>query len=395
MSSDTSSKVVIVGGGTAGIAVAARLRKRAPKARITLIEPSENHYYHPLWTLVGAGVVDKTETERPEASVVPRGVEWLQDAVTEFHPERNEVVTAGGEHLGYDFLVVAPGIQIDWKKIRGLPERLGKNGVCSNYAYEHVDSTWQFLRAFRGGNAVFTQPNTPIKCAGAPQKIMYLAEEQLRKAGVREQSQVTFASAAKAIFGVERYAKTLRTIIAERHIETCFEHNLVEVRDGEAVFHHLGKDEEVVLPYDLLHVTPPMSAPDFIKASPLASADGWVDVDKYTLQHTRHANVFALGDASSLPTSRTGAAIRKQAPVLVDNLHAVMQGQPLEAKYDGYASCPLVTGYSKVVLAEFGYDGKIMETFPFDQSKERYSMYLLKRHALPKLYWHGMLKGRA
>jgi sulfide:quinone oxidoreductase len=395
MSSGTSSHVVIIGGGTGGITVAARLRKQVPEARVTVIEPSEHHYYQPLWTLVGGGIVDKRESKRSEASVIPSGVEWMKDAVVELDPERSQVVTAGGARVGYDFLVVAPGIQMDWSAIRGLPERLGKGGVCSNYAYEHVDSTWQFLRAFRGGTAVFTQPSTPIKCAGAPQKIMYLAEEWLCKAGVRDRSQVIFASAGKVIFGVERYARTLRHIVAERHIETRFEHDLIEVRDGEAIFRHLGTGEERVISYDFLHVTPPMSAPDFVKRSPLADSGGWVEVDKHTLQHTRHINVFALGDASSLPTSRTGAAIRKQAPVLVSNLRAAMLGKPLEARYDGYASCPLVTGYSRVILAEFGYDGEIMETFPFDQSKERYTMYLLKRHGLPALYWHGMLKGRA
>lgn len=395
MSSHTTAHVAIIGGGTGGITVAARLRKQAPGARITVIEPSEHHYYQPLWTLVGGGIVDKRESVRAQASVIPKGVDWLQDRVTEIIPDRNQLRTAGGTELAYDYLVVAPGMQIDWDRIRGLRERLGKDGVCSNYAYEHVDSTWRFLREFRGGTAVFTQPGTPIKCAGAPQKIMYLAEEHLRRAGVRDQSQVIFASAGKVIFGVEHYAKTLRQIVAERGIDTRFEHELVEVRDRQAVFTHLGTGEERIIDFDLLHVTPPMSAPDFIKQSPLANPDGWVDVDKYTLQHTRHANVFALGDASSLPTSRTGAAVRKQAPVLVSNLHALMQGKPLEARYDGYASCPLVTGYSKVVLAEFGYDGKVMETFPFDQSKERYSMYLLKRHGLPALYWHGMLKGRA
>lgn len=395
MSSHTTAHIAIIGGGTGGITVAARLRKQAPGARITVIEPSEHHYYQPLWTLVGGGIVDKSESVRAQASVIPKGVDWLQDRVTEIDPDRNQVRTTGGTELAYDYLVVAPGIQIDWDRIRGLRERLGKGGVCSNYAYEHVDSTWRFLRELRGGTAVFTQPGTPIKCAGAPQKIMYLAEEWLRKAGVRDQSQVIFASAGKVIFGVEHYAKTLRQIVAERGIDTRFEHELVEVRDRQAVFTHLDTGEERIIDFDLLHVTPPMSAPDFIKQSPLANPDGWVDVDKYTLQHTRHANVFALGDASSLPTSRTGAAVRKQTPVLVSNLHALMQGKPLEARYDGYASCPLVTGYNKVVLAEFGYDGKVMETFPFDQSKERYSMYLLKRHGLPALYWHGMLKGRA
>jgi sulfide:quinone oxidoreductase len=186
-------------------------------------------------------------------------------------------------------------------------------------------------------------------------------------------------------------------VIARKEIETRFQHNLLEVRPAskEAVFERLDNGQEVILKYDLLHVSPPQSAPDFVKQSPLASAAGWVDVDKYTLQHTRFPNIFALGDASSLPTSKTGAAVRAQAKILVANLAALTNGDALSARYDGYTSCPLVTGYGKLILAEFDYDGNPKESFPFDQGKERYSMYLLKRYVLPQLYWQGMLKGRA
>jgi sulfide:quinone oxidoreductase len=239
-------------------------------------------------------------------------------------------------------------------------------------------------------------PNTAVKCGGAPQKIMYLADDYFRRSGVRDRTRVMFASAQGSIFAVKKYAEALNRTIARKSIETLYKHNLVEVRSQrkEAVFEHLDTHEYVVLPYDLLHVTPPMSAPDFIKHSPLANAAGWVEVDKYTLQHARYPNVFGLGDASSLPTSKTGAAIRKQAPVVVKNLLATMQGKPLPARYDGYTSCPLVTGYGRLILAEFDYDLQPKETFPFDQSKERYSMYLLKKYGLPVLYWHGMLKGQ-
>jgi len=389
-------RVVIVGGGTAGITVAARLKKKLHDAAITVVDPSEKHYYQPLWTLVGAGIVPKEDSERDEAEVMPKGVVWKKDAVSEFFPAENYVKTKGGDRLDYDYLVVAPGIQIDWGKIKGLPEALGKDGVTSNYSYDLVDKTWEFLKSFQGGNAIFTMPSTPIKCAGAPQKIMWLAEEWLRKAGVRDKSNVICAFAGAGIFGVEHYAKTLRKMVEDRHIETHFQHDLTEIRAAskEAVFKNLATGEEVTMKYEFIHVVPPMSPPDFIKQSPLAGEGGWVDVDKFTTQHTKYPNVFGLGDASSLPTSRTGAAVRKQAPVTVDNLVAHFRGQPLDAKYDGYASCPLVTGYNKVILAEFGYDGKVMETFPFDQSKERYSMYLLKRYGLPKIYWNGMLKGR-
>ena len=397
MDRKTSPRVVIVGGGTAGITVAARLRHALPQASVTIIEPSDKHYYQPLWTLVGAGIVDKRETERDEAGLIPPGVTWLRDSVTAFFPDQNEVETRSHGRQGYDFLVVAAGIQLDWGKVRGLKEAIGKDGVCSNYSYDYVDKTWEFIRGFTGGDAIFTFPQGGVKCGGAPQKIMYLADEAFRRSGVRERSHVTFASASPAIFAVPKYTPALQRVIERKGITTRFQHNLIEVRpkSREAVFLRLDQNEEVVLHYDLLHVSPPQSAPDFIKQSALAGPTGYVDVDKHTLQHTRFKNVFALGDASNLPTSKTGAAVRKQAPALVQNLIAAAESQPLGGRYDGYTSCPLVTGYDRVILAEFDYDLKPCETFPFDQSQERYSMYLLKRHVLPQLYWHGMLRGRA
>lgn len=387
--------VLIVGGGTGGLSVAARLRN-GPQLDVAIVEPSDKHYYQPLWTLVGGGVFNKETTVRNEADYIPDGATWIRDRVTQFEPQKNAIVTAGGRRITYDQLVVALGIQLDWHKIRGLEGNLGKGGIVSNYAYDLVDSTWEALQSFDGGNAIFTFPSTPVKCAGAPQKIMYLADEHFRKRGVRDRSRVIFASAGAAIFGVKHYARTLEKIVAQKGIETLFKHDLVEVRASkkEAIFRR-ADGGETVLAYNMLHVVPPQSAPDVIKQSDLAASDaGWVDVDKYTLQHTRFPNVFALGDSSSLPTSRTGAAIRKQAPVLVENLLALRAGAPLPARYDGYASCPLVTGYGKLVLAEFDYEGRPAESFPFDQSRERYSMYALKAYGLPEMYWNGMLRGR-
>jgi sulfide:quinone oxidoreductase len=388
--------ILVVGAGTAGISVAARLRNLANAPEVALLDPSEHHYYQPLWTMVGAGVVSKESTRRPQADYIPDGVAWIRDSVAGFDPEHNAIDTKASGRITYDQLVIALGIQLDWNKIDGLPDALGKDGIVSNYRYDLVDSTWAALQAFRGGNAIFTFPSTPIKCAGAPQKIMYLADDYLRRQGVRDKSRVIFGSAGQAIFGVAKYRKALEKVVAKRNIETMFRHDLIAVRPNrrEAVFRHLDENRDVVVDYDLLHVVPPQSAPDVIKQSPVAGAAGWVDVDKYSLQHTRFPNVFSLGDCSSLPCSRTGAAIRKQAPVLVDNLMALRAGLPLTARYDGYASCPLVTGYGKLILAEFDYDGNPAESFPFDQAQERYSMYALKLHALPELYWNGMLRGR-
>ena len=392
-----SFQVVIVGGGTAGISVAARLRIADENLTIAIIEPSKTHYYQPMWTLVGGGVFDKEASARPEADFIPDGVTWILDSASEFDPEKNQVKTQSGKTLTYENLIVAPGIQIDWDKVKGLPQALGKDGVTSNYSYDSVDKTWAFLKNFKGGNAVFTYPATPIKCAGAPQKIMWLAEHHFERSGVRNKTKITYGCATPGIFGVERYAKPLSKLAKERDIHTLFRHNLIEVRakSKEAVFAELDGGGEKVLEYDFLHATPPMSAPDFIKRSPLSNDGGWVDVDQFTTQHNRFPNVFSLGDASSLPCSKTGAAIRSQAPVTVENVLAFRSGNKPSGRYEGYASCPLVTGYGRLILAEFGYGGVPMETFPFDQRKERYSMWLLKTQGLPNMYWHGMLRGRA
>lgn len=394
---ENSFPILIVGGGSAGITVAARLVKRISAQEIAIIEPSTKHYYQPLWTLVGGGIFPKERSERNEQEFIPKGVTWIRDAVTDIKPDQNLVITRDGKSIGYDWLVLAPGIQINWNKIPGLAESIGKDGVCSNYSYQHVDYTWQVLREFKGGRALFTHPAGAVKCGGAPQKIMYLAEDWFRRQGIRDKCDVVFYSASPKLFAVDKYRPTLEKIVERRGIKLHLRHNLIELRPKErkAVFENLENGQRVEDSYDMIHVTPPMGPPDFIRNSTVANADGWIDVDKSTLQHVRYKNIFGIGDASSLPTSKTGAAVRKQAPVLVENLLAAREGKQLQAAYDGYTSCPIVTARGRLVLAEFDYDGNPQETFPFDQSKERYSMYLLKKWVLPELYWRAMLRGNA
>jgi len=391
-------EIVIVGGGTGGITVAAQLlRGWGAKPDVAIIEPNDKHYYQPAWTLVGAGTFRLEDTVRNEADYIPKGATWIRDAVTSFDPDKNRLTTRDGAVIEYDILIVAAGIQLNWGGIKGLKESIGKDGVCSNYSFETVSSTWETLRNFKGGNAIFTQPKGSIKCGGAPQKICYLAEDYLRKHGLRDKSRVIFAAPGKAIFGIPKYRAVLEKVVERKGIETMFQHALVEIlsETKQAVFEHVETGERKTIPYDMLHVTPPMGPPDFIKNSPLADESGWVDVDAGTLQHVRYPNVFSLGDASSLPTGKTGAAVRKEAPVLVKNLHAFQEGKPLQARYNGYTSCPVVTGYGSLVLAEFDYNHEPAESFPFNQAKERWSMWILKKYILPKLYWWGMLRGRA
>ncbi len=402
---DVHHQIVVVGGGTAGITVAARLGKALKHPDVAVVEPSEAHYYQPMWTLVGAGVFPKERSMRSEASVMPRQATWIKDRVAAIDPDARIVTLEGGKRVGYDYLVVAPGIQIDWGAVKGLPDALGTDGVCSIYDYRQAERTWQMIQDFEGGEAVFTSPSTPIKCGGAPQKIMYLADDAWRKTGVRKRARLTFATAGSVIFGVKGFRETLQRVVERKDIHPRFKHDLIEIRPEtkEAVFRVLGEEgKTVLLPYDFLHVSPPMSAPDFIKRSKLAYQEGdlkgWLKVDKHTLQHLDYPNVFGAGDVAGLPTAKTGAAVRKQAPVLVRNLLAVMSGKRLgseAAAYDGYSSCPLLTGYGKMVLAEFAYGNEPAPSLPIDTTKERYSMYLLKLYGLPFLYWNLMLKGRA
>ncbi|HEX5653596.1 MAG TPA: FAD/NAD(P)-binding oxidoreductase [Chitinophagaceae bacterium] len=391
-------QIVIVGGGNAGISVAAQLLLKNKDLDIAIIEPSSKHYYQPAWTLVGAGVFNIHKTVRSEEEVIPKNAAWIKQKVISFQPDSNSLTLDNGQSINYQYLVVAPGIQLNWDAIKGLKETLGKNGVCSNYSFDQAPYTWECIRNFKGGNALFTNPPTPVKCGGAPHKIMWLAADYFKKHGKFDKASIQYWSGGTRLFGVDKYEKTLKKVATRDKVEMNFYTKLVEI-DGpnkKATFVGFGeqnKGKEYKVDFEMIHVTPPQSAPDFVANSPLANSAGWVDVDKYSLQHNKYPNVFSLGDAASLPTSRTGAAIRKQAPVLVKNLLALIKGEKLVSKYNGYSSCPIITGYGKLMLAEFDYNNTPTETFPFDQSQERWSMYQLKRRILPWLYWHKILKG--
>uniref|UniRef100_A0A2K5MNR4 Sulfide:quinone oxidoreductase, mitochondrial n=1 Tax=Cercocebus atys TaxID=9531 RepID=A0A2K5MNR4_CERAT len=380
-------EVLVLGGGSGGITMAARMKRKVGAENVAVVEPSERHFYQPIWTLVGAGAKQLSSSGRPMASVIPSGVEWIKARVTELNPDKNCIHTDNDEQISYRYLIIALGIQLHYEKIKGLPEGFAHPKIGSNYSVKTVEKTWKALQDFKEGNAVFTFPNTPVKCAGAPQKIMYLSEAYFRKTGKRSKANIIFNTSLGAIFGVKKYADALQEIIRERNLTVNYKQNLIEVRADkqEAVFENLDKPGETqVISYEMLHVTPPMGPPDVLKTSPVADAAGWVDVDKETLQHKRYPNVFGIGDCTNLPTSKTAAAVGK----ITSSISLF-----LKKDYDGYTSCPLVTGYNRVILAEFDYKAEPLETFPFDQSKERLSMYVMKADLMPFLYWNMMLRG--
>ncbi|MEY3786992.1 MAG: hypothetical protein RLZ75_1199 [Pseudomonadota bacterium] len=391
--------ILIVGGGAAGVSVANNMRRQNANIDISIIEPSDKHYYQPGFTIIGGGAYTLKETTRNEADLIHPSVTWIKDYAETFQPDENTITLRSGDTISYDYLVVCPGLQLDWNKVAGLKETLGKNNVCSNYSPDTVEYTWECIKNIKSGTALFTQPPMPIKCAGAPQKIMYLAADRFRKKGLLEKINVEFFNAGPAIFGVPFFAKALNKIVAGYGIKTNFNQNLVAI-DGPAktatfeITDAEGNKQQVIKAFDMIHVTPPQSAPDFIKNSPLANVAGWVDVHENTLQHTKFPNIFGLGDVTSTPNAKTAAAVRKQVPILVDNIFHLIEGKALQEKYDGYGSCPLTTSLSTVILAEFSYGGKVTPSFPLlDPRKSLFIWWIGKKIGFPWMYWHLMLKG--
>lgn len=393
-------RIVIIGGGTAGISVAARLLRKG-HSDVAVIEPSDTHYYQPLWTLVGGGQAKASTTERPEASVMPKGATWIRNAAATVDPDNNRVTCVDGADYEYDVLVVSPGIQLDWDRTEGLQDALGKDGVSSNYRFDLAPRTWEFIRDLRSGTAVFGMPSGPIKCAGAPQKIAYLASDYWRRQGVLSDIDVHLVVPTPRLFGIPAIADNLDVIAADYGITV---HTGAEITSVDAAAHKVGithtgdGGSDTVLPYDVLHAVPRQSAPDWIKSSPLSTGDaaGYVEIDKHTMQHVRYPNVFSLGDAGSSPNSKTGAAIRKQAPVVVENIESFLTGRPLNASYNGYGSCPIVTSSHAMLLAEFDYDLNLTPSFPLlDPTKPHRGYWYLKKYGLPFMYWNLMLKGLA
>src|SRR6202047_3091828 len=382
-SAEVKQAVVRVGGGASGITVAAELKRHDPGLDIAIVEPSELHWYQPGWTLVGAGVFSRKQTERREEKLIPKGVTWIKAAAASFHPEENVIWLSDGRQVRYDFLVACPGLKIDWDAIEGLTDTLGRNGVCSNYRPDIAEYTWQLIKRFRGGTALFTQPAMPIKCAGAPQKIMYLMADHLRRNRELSSASLEFNLAGDALFGVPFFVPPLQKAVDSYGIQGAYKHNLKGI-DGAAktalvsVTGRDGKLSEVEKRVDMIHVVPPQTALDVVRASPLANAAGWIEVDPANLRHVRYPNIFALGDGASTTNAKTAAAVRKQAPIVVANLLAAMKGEPLPKAYDGYGSCPLTVAYGKIVLAEFAYGGKGAAAFPLDPRGPRRSMWLLR-----------------
>ncbi|ULG74323.1 NAD(P)/FAD-dependent oxidoreductase [Macrococcus brunensis] len=388
-------QVVILGGGSGGISTASRLIKAGIKD-ILIIDHADYHAYQPSWPLVGSGAEKKENSRKKMEKVVPHGADFLQQKVTAIQAVERIIRLDNKEQVNYEYLVVALGLQLDFDKIAGLSETLGKNQVCTNYLYDYVDYTYKSLKKVKAGNVIVTKPSTPIKGGVAPENSLFTFDEFF-KDKKKGRPTLILKSALDSLFPVEKYRRQIEKQIEDKGISYDLQHELIAVNGPEqtAIFKNLQTEETYSTPFDMLLVTPPMSAPDVVKQSTLSDEEGWLNVNKHTLQHVRHQNVFGLGDCTNLPTVKMGSAVRKQVPVLAENLVAQIKGKKLPGYYDGMTACPIATEYGQAIMAEFSYDLKPKESLPLDQSKTNPLLYQLKKRAIPFMYWYGMLKGRS
>ncbi|MEZ5752615.1 MAG: FAD/NAD(P)-binding oxidoreductase [Paracoccaceae bacterium] len=402
----TNARIVIIGAGAAGTALANRLVRRLEGAQITLIDPRAEHLYQPGLSLVAAGL-------KPASYVLSRTTDWLPDGVTlvservaAVDPEVQSVTTDGGQTLNYDFLIVAPGLVLDHDAIEGFSlDIVGQGGIGALYAGpEYAARTWEAASRFieEGGRGIFTRPATEMKCAGAPLKHTFLIDDRLRRAGNRGAAEIVYAAPQTSLFGVPIVAEKVRMLFGDRGIGFTQQRNLHAIDAGRKIATFVDADgashEE---DYDYMHVIPPQRAPDFVVQSGLAWADrwtdqGWVDCDQATLRHNRYDNIWALGDVAGVPKGKTAASVKWQVPVVEDHLIAALQGREGTETYNGYTSCPLITRIGRAMLVEFDYNNNLTPSFPgiIAPLEELWISWLMKEVALKATY-NAMLRGRA
>ncbi len=401
----TKAHIVIAGSGLAGIAIAHRLHAMLDGARITIVDAKEVHNYQPGFTLVATGVWPVGKVIDRNADLQPAGVGWVKEMVAEFDPAANALVTTGGRRIAYDYLVVATGTHQDWAQIEGMDlKAIGSNGLASVYpSSDAAVATWAAMDQFRakGGEAVLTLPATPLKCAGAPLKMTFMVRDRLAQAGTLQNSRVTFYSALQNVFGV----KAVNDNVLERWqalgVGVQFTQKLkaIDVGARRATFTS-PEGEATEVPYDFIHVVPPMRAPDAVKNSDLAwkdgpmAAGGWLEVDKDTLQHRRYRNVFVLGDINGTPRGKTAATVKKSAPLVAQHIVDVVAGREPGQKFDGYTSCPMIVREGSAMLIEFDYEGRLIPSLPMiEPLQESYFAWLMKVRMLKPAYM-AVLKGR-
>lgn len=399
-------KIVVAGGGSASSVFVGHLLRtgKVDPASVLVVEPSALNFYQPGFTMVGGGLLgDMSDPKNPNMNIIKHQtrdmfhpqVEILHQSVKSFNPANNQIITSEDKAISYEHLIVALGIQLNYESIPGLVESLDDPScpVGSIYRFDYAVKMNKIINSFKGGKAVFHIPPQPIKCAGAPQKVMYLAKDAFVKNNIQNYT-IDYYMAQPAIFSVPKYSNSLTGIANGKGIQLHYEHVLTKVDKSTRTATFKNKEgKEITQEFDLLHVPPPQKAPAVLKSSEIVDASGFVTIDKDSLRHTKYPNIWAVGDCTNLPTSKTLAAGISQSSVLTHNLLQSLENKQPTAKYTGYTSCPIFVGQNKLMLCEFKYAAQVSETFSYRQEVPSRLYYMIKRFFFPYVYKYWFKKG--
>lgn len=402
----TNARILIMGAGAGGAAIANRLAERLDGAQITVLDGRPQHWYQPGFTLIASGLRKADYAISSTEQWLPRGVTYVNEYAAELDPDANRVTTTGGQRIEYDYLIVATGLVLDWDAIEGFDLSMAgpQNGIAAHYASpEHAELSWQALDKFtdEGGIGMFGRPATEMKCAGAPVKLCFLAEDIATTKGNRSKCDFIYNAQATNLFGVPVIHHRVRQIMDERDITYRYQHVLKGIDLGAKTATYTTPDGEVTDKWDFINVIPPQRAPQVIRESGLSWAErwvdqGWIEVDMHTLRHARYANIFGIGDINGVPKGKTAASVKFHIPVVEDQIVSEIAGREGTRRYDGYTSCPLITRIGRAMLVEFDYQDNLTPSFPgvIAPLEELWISWLMKEVALKATY-NAMLRGRA
>ena len=387
--------ILVIGGGNAGISLAARLLRNGAE-QVSLVEGQEVHRYRPLLNYVGASEATMDRLERPMAGVIPTGCSWIRDEVVQVDAAASQVRTRGGRTLQYGTLVVCPGMVEDWAATPGLREAYDEGWAGSTFVPSSASQLWPTLRDARG-TVVFTVPPEPSPCGSTALKPLFMAVDHWRRAGALDDLRTVLVLPRSVVTGLRAADERLDRLLDSAGVEVVREAQVerVDTRTRQVT---LTTPSGAISLDDVTyaHVVPHYRAPEWVADSGLSdgSPAGVVDIDPETLRHRRHPTVWSIGDAAAVATPPSGGALRKQVDVLAHNIQAVATGGDLR-RYDGYTVMPITVSRRSLMLVEVDRDEQSVPSVPLvDLTKPRRSTWWFDRYCLPVTYYRRILRGK-
>ncbi len=392
-------KIVILGAGTAGTMMANKLRNALDKEewKITIVDQFKTHYYQPGFLFIPFGIYNKEDVIKPKADFIPAGVNMIYSPIDRVDAEANSVHLDGGQVLNYDFLIIATGTKTYPEETPGLKDKLWYKEIFDFYTVEGAVALQKFFKGWEGGKLVMAITELPYKCPVAPLEFVFLADAYFTEIGIRDKVDISYVTPMPGAFTKPIATKMLSELLEEKNIKVIPDFYIEHVDNDEK---KLVSYDEKEVPFDVLTVVPMNMGDEMIERSGLGDDMNFVPTDKETLQSTQHENIFVLGDASNIPTSKAGSVAHFAAEILFENLMSAIEGRPLHAKFDGHANCYIETGHGKGALIDFNYETEPLPgTFPLPGVGPFGLLKNTKINHYGKvmfrwIYWHILLKGK-